>query len=249
MEAGVDHSPCSNGGVERKDAGLNLKEKLKGKFIVLDGPDGSGKGTQIRILKEYLLSEGVPVVSTIDPGGTAIGDRIRQLLKYGSEGIEVNTEVMLFMASRAQLVSEIIRPALKKGETVLCDRFVSSTCAYQGAGGYPVEKIISLARAAIGDIWPNLTIVLDLPVKEGRKRAGVERSRKVDNDFEQMHLFDSPTADHFDSRSLDYHRKVRKGFLCLAGKYPGKVEVLDVNDKAIEVVSENIKKIIVETVL
>ncbi len=224
-----------------------MKEKLRGKFIVLDGPDGSGKGTQIGILRDYLQSEGIAVESTIDPGGTVIGDKIRKLLKYGSEGIDVNTEVMLFMASRAQLVAEVIKPALENGMTVLCDRFISSTCAYQGAGGYPVERTIELARAAIGDTWPDLTILLDLPVKTGRQRTGVERSKKVEDDYEQMHLFDSPTADYFDSRSLKYHRKVRRTFLSLEGKYPSTIKVLDVNDDAIEVVSKKIKDVIIET--
>lgn len=226
---------------------MDLKAKLRSKFIVLDGPDGSGKGTQIQLLREYLQSEGIEVVSTFDPGGTVIGDKIRKLVKYGSEGINVNTEVMLFMASRAQLVAEVIKPSLEMGKTVLCDRFVSSTCAYQGAGGYSIERVIELAGAAIGDTWPDLTILLDLPAKIGRQRAGVERSGKVEDDYEQMHLFDSPTADYFDSRTLEYHRKVQRTFLSLESKYPRKIKVLDVNDNSIEVVSKKIKEMIIET--
>ncbi len=225
---------------------MDLREKLKGKFIVLDGPDGSGKGTQLKILREYLESQGIEVEGAIDPGGTAIGDKIRKLVKYGSEGITANTEVMLFMASRAQLVAEVIKPALASGKTVLCDRFISSTCAYQGASGYSIDTILELAQAAIGDTWPDLTIILDLPAEIGRQRAGVERSKPVGDDYEQRHLFDSPTADYFDSRSLKYHRKVRTIFRNLAGKYPRKVEVLDVKDGTIDVVSEKIKAILSE---
>lgn len=226
---------------------MDLREKLKGKFIVLDGPDGSGKGTQLKILREYLECHGIEVVGTIDPGGTAIGDKIRKLVKYGSEGITANTEVMLFMASRAQLVAEVIKPALMSGKTVLCDRFISSTFAYQGASGYSIDTILELGRAATGDTWPDLTIILDLPAKIGRQRTGVERSRTVGDDYEQRHLFDSPTADYFDSRPLEYHRKVRRIFRNLAGKYPRKIEVLDVKDDTIDVVSEKIRAILSET--
>ena len=228
---------------------MDLKGKLKGKFIVLDGPDGSGKGTQLKILKEYLESHGIEVVDTFDPGGTVIGNKIRKLVKYGSKGITANTEVMLFMASRAQLVTEVIKPALTSGKTVLCDRFISSTCAYQGASGYSIDTILELGQAAIGDTWPDLTIILDLPAKIGRQRAGVERSKPVGDDYEQRHFFDSPTADYFDSRTLKYHQKVRTIFRNLAGKYPRKVEVLDVKDDTIDVVSEKIRAILCETEL
>lgn len=224
-----------------------LKEKLKGKFIVLDGPDGSGKTTQAKLLGRYLESEGLDIVQTAEPGGTEIGNKIRNLVKRGSQGIEVSTEVMLFMASRAQLVTQVIKPALEEGKTVICDRYISSTCAYQGAGGYPIEKILELGKFAVGNIWPDLTIILDLPAKEGRKRTGVARSKKVKNDYGQNHLFDSPTADQFDSRTLDYHRKVRKLFLRLEGIYPGIVKTIDVSSDDRKAVSEKVKKVLIET--
>jgi dTMP kinase len=224
-----------------------LKHKLAGKFIVIDGPDGCGKTTQIKLLHQFLKNEGIDVISTMDPGGTSIGNKIRKLLKYGSEGIDVATEALLFMASRAQLAGEVIRPAIEKGQTVLCDRYISSTCAYQGAGGYPIEKILELGRYTVGNIWPSLTIILDLPPKTGRERAGVGRSKKGNQDFEQNHLFDSPTADMFDLRTLEYHNKVRKEFLKLQEYYPGIVKVIDVSRSDIETVHENIKQIISET--
>ena len=223
-----------------------MKNKFSGKFIVLDGPDGCGKTTQTKLLAEYLKKQGVEVVKTHDPGGTAIGDKIRKLLKYGSEGIDVRTEVMLFMASRAQLVAEVIEPALKKGKTVLCDRYISSTCAYQGVGGYSIEKILELGRFAVGDTWPDITVVLDLPPEKGRERTGVTRGRKVksDRDYEQNHFFDSPTVDMFDSRTLDYHRKVRKAFLNLEEIYPGIVKIIDVSTDDIETIHRKIIEII-----
>jgi len=222
----------------------NLKNKLRGKFIVLDGPDGCGKTTQVELLAEYLKKQGLGVVKTHDPGGTAIGNKIRKLVKYGSKDIDVRTEVMLFMASRAQLVADVIEPALKKSKTVLCDRYISSTCAYQGAGGYSIEKILELGRFAIGETWPDLTVVLDLPPEKARERTGVTRGKKFEGDYEQNHFFDSPTADIFDLRTLDYHRKVRRAFLNLEGIYPGIVKIIDVSIDDIETVHEKIIEVV-----
>ncbi len=221
-----------------------MKNKFAAKFIVLDGPDGCGKTTQLKKLSKHLKSLGADVVCAVDPGGTPIGDKIRQLVKYGSEDIDVKTEAMLFMASRAQLVARVIKPALKEGKTVLCDRYISSTCAYQSVNGYPVEKILELGRLAVGDTWPDLTVILDLPPKKGRERIGVTRSKKSKVAYEQNHFFDTPLADQFDLRTLDYHGKVRKGFLNLKKSYPGKVVVLDVSEDDIETVHEKIIDVI-----
>jgi dTMP kinase len=225
----------------------NLQKKFSGKFIVLDGPDGCGKTTQLKLLADYLKNQGIEVVKAHDPGSTAIGDKIRKLVKYGSKDIDVRTEVMLFMASRAQLAADVIEPALKKGKTVLCDRYISSTCAYQGAGGYSIEKILELGRFAVGDTWPDLTVVLDLPPKKGRERTGVTRGKKIEGDYEQNHFFDSPTVDIFDSRPLEYHRKVRKEFLRLPDYYPGLVKIVDGSQGDIEAVHEKLKQVIGET--
>jgi len=225
----------------------NLASKLRGKFIVLDGPDGCGKTTQVKLLEEHLKKKGVEVVTTHDPGGTAIGDKIRKLVKYGSKDIDVRTEVMLFMASRAQLAADVIEPALKKGKTVLCDRYISSTCAYQGAGGYSIQKILEVGRFAVGNTWPDLTVVLDLPPKKGRERTGVTRGKKIEGDYEQNHFFDSPTADIFDLRTLDYHGKVRRAFLNLEGIYPGIVKIIDVSVDDIEVVHKKVIEAVEKT--
>jgi dTMP kinase len=221
---------------------------LKGQFIVFDGPDGSGKSTQIKILGDYLNNLGLEVVTTNDPGGTPIGDQIRHLLKYGAKSkMDVHTELMLFMASRAQLVADIILPALKDHKVVLCDRFVSATCAYQGAGGYDIKKVIDLAKFVIDDCWPDLTIILDLPVEEGRLRIGHQPGQKTKTNHEgayQSYLFENVTTDLFDSRTVEYHRKIRKIFQKLQDYYPKPVEILDVSNTSPLEVNKKIVQII-----
>ncbi len=228
-----------------------MESKFSGKFIVLDGPDGCGKTIQCTLLAQWLKENGIEVVKTHDPGGTKIGDQIRQLLKYGAKGrMDVHTETLLFMASRAQLVAEIVRPALEKGKTVLCDRFVSATCAYQGSSGYPIEKIIELGKFAVEDVWPDLTIIIDVPAEEGRERTGQKRYQKSKTnhkDSNQNYLFENVTPDRFDSRTLEYHRKVRTWFLRLEKDYPGIVKVVDGTGTDIETVHERIKRVILET--
>ena len=226
-----------------------MKDRLQGKFIVLDGPDGCGKTVQLELLKTYSMQHGIAVEQTTDPGGTKIGNQISRLLKYDAQGyMDVTTEVMLFMASRAQLVVEVIKPALEAGETVLCDRFISSTCAYQGSNGYPVEKIIELGRLAVGDVWPDLTIIIDIPVEEGRERTGHKRYQKTKvnhKDANQAYLFDNVVVDRFDSRTLEYHRKVRKWFLKIGEYYPGIVKIVN-GEADIQTVHNRILKIISE---
>jgi dTMP kinase len=227
-----------------------VKDKFKGKFIVLDGPDGCGKTTQLELLAEYFNKKDIEVIKTHDPGGTKIGDQIRHLLKYGAKGImDVHTETMLFMASRAQLVAEVIKPAIEKGKTVLCDRFISSTCAYQGSSGYPIEKIIEIGKLAVGDVWPDLTIIIDIPAEEGLERTGRKpRQKSIANhkDANQSHLFENTMPDRFDSRTLEYHRKVRKWFLMLEKEYPGVVKIVDGSNASIEKVHQKILQLISE---
>ncbi len=222
--------------------------KFAGRFIVLDGPDGCGKSTQLKLLADYLNRQGIEVVQTYDPGGTKIGDQISRFLKYDAQGkMDVHTETMLFMASRAQLVAEVIKPALEKGKTVLCDRFISATCAYQGSSGYPVEKIIELGKFAIGDIWPDLTIIIDIPADEGRSRTGHKRNQRTKTnhkDANQAFLFDNVITDRFDSRSLRYHRKVRKWFLKIGEYYPGIVKIVDGGNADIQTVHKQVMEII-----
>ena len=214
------------------ESALTLKDKLAGKFIVFDGPDGSGKGKQIDLLKDRLTADGLEVVCGKDPGGTEIGDRIRAvLLKHDLSEMDVRCETFLFMASRAQLVAEVIAPALKSGRVVLCDRFISATCAYQGAAGYDVKRIIELGRWAVGDTWPDLTLILDVPVKEGFRRTGrrahhAGRRRKREHEMQGL-LLPDVQPDAMEARPIDFHRKVRQLFLKLPPQYPGRVEVID----------------------
>ena len=209
---------------------MALKEKLTGKFIVFDGPDGSGKGTQLRLLAEELRRQGAEVVLGKDPGGSEIGDRIRAiLLRHDLSLMDVRCETMLFMASRAQLVGEVIEPALKAGKVVLCDRFISATCAYQGAAGYDIQRIIKLGSFAVGDTWPHLTVVVDIPVEEGFRRTGRSMSRapRRRTDANQGLLLADIEPDAMEARPIAFHRKVRKLFLDLPPEYPGKVVVID----------------------
>jgi dTMP kinase len=217
-----------------------MSRRVKGRFLVLDGTDGCGKTTQIHLLQNVFENRGFSTVETRDPGGTEIGEQIRRLLKYDAKGkMDVRTELMLFMASRAQLAVEVIRPTLEEGKIVLCDRFVSSSCAYQGAGGYPPKKILSLARYAIGKTWPDLTIILDLPVEEGQQRIGRRKN--------QISFLASDTiADRFDSRTLEYHQKVRNGFLALPDYYPAPVVVLETAGLSAEQVHQRITALLEE---
>lgn len=216
--------------------------QLGGKFIVFDGPDGSGKGTQIERLRAQIEADGGVCVPAKDPGGTLIGDRIRHvLLGYDLSEMNPRCETLLFMASRAQLVGEVIRPALDAGKTVLCDRFISATCAYQAAAGFPHDDIIQLGRLAVGDTWPDLTLVLDVPVEVGFKRVGRKGGKSArarggrGGSVGQIELIDGATTDAMEKRSAQFHRKVRRIFRELPEFYPSAVRVIDANRAAADV--------------
>jgi len=212
------------------DAG-QLAAKLKGKFVVFDGPDGCGKSTQRRLLGEVLAEAGCGVVHCHDPGGTTIGDRIRHLLlDYDLAEMDVRCETLLFMASRAQLVGEVIQPAVQAGRVVLCDRFVSSTCAYQGAQGYDIQRVIDVAPYAIGDRWPDVTVLLDVDVETGFDRTGRKAHHAGKNrrkEAGQQNLFNDANTDAMEARPLEFHRRVREIFLKLGEHYPRPVVVVD----------------------
>ncbi|MDD5064019.1 MAG: dTMP kinase [Phycisphaerae bacterium] len=176
-----------------------MNEKFAGKFIVIDGPDGCGKTTQAKLLADWLKKQGVVVEIFREPGGTAIGEKIRQiLLKPEHVAMSTEAEVMLYMAARVQLWREKIAPALKQNKCVVIDRWLSSTCAYQGfAGGFGVERIIKIAKDCLERPWPDLTIILD-----------------VDSETAATRL--KKNLDRMEQKGDSYHKKVREGFLKLA---------------------------------
>ena len=174
-------------------------EKLQGKFIVLDGPDGCGKSTQVRLLAEALEQTGIETISLRDPGGTNIGEQIRQiLLRNDNQAMSVRCEALLYLASRAQLYEESIKPALAEGKCVICDRWLSSTYAYQAvAGKIGVDWLEQLAAASLERSWPDLTIIIDVSSEIGLQRVG-------------------PAPDRMEEKSADFHRRVRQVFGDLA---------------------------------
>lgn len=176
---------------------------FKGRFIVIDGPDGAGKSTQAKMLLESLCEKGVETELVRDPGGTAIGEKIRTiLLDNDNIAMSVRCETLLYMASRAQLYHEKIAPALAAGKCVLSDRWVSSTYAYQAIAGCDGPALVlTLAQAALERPWPDKTILLDLPSELGLQRVG-------------------STRDRMENKSLEFHRAVRLAYLELAKNRP-----------------------------
>jgi dTMP kinase len=179
--------------------GMNW-DRLKGSFIVLDGPDGSGKSTQLKLLCDVLEGEEIAPLVLRDPGGTAIGEQIRGvLLDTANEGMSSRCEALLYMASRAQLYEERIAPALAGGRCVLCDRWVSSTYAYQAvAGEVGAEAVLALAEVSLERTWPDLTIIIDIDSEVGLSRVG-------------------SAPDRMEQKPESFHRLVRDAFLELAG--------------------------------
>ncbi len=184
---------------------------MKGKFITFEGSEGCGKSTQSRMLYEYLRAKGKRVIYLREPGATKISEKIRDiLLDAKNQGITAETEMLLYMAARAQIVAEVIQPALKKGIIVICDRFLDSTIAYQGFGlGMDIDLIKRIGNFTTRGIKPGLTLFLDLAVKHGLKHR-------------QANL------DRIEMRSVNYHLRVRAGYLKLARQEPKRIKVVKV---------------------
>jgi len=192
--------------------------KTRGKFITLEGPEGSGKSTHARLLVAQLQAGGYSVITAREPGGTPVGEAVRRLLQHdaGGEGLSAEAELFLFMASRAQLVRQVIAPALVEGVCVVCDRFADSTTAYQGyARGCDVETILILNALATGGLAPDLTILLDVDVKAGFDRLH-ERNRRH-----------GVEKDRIERETLVFHERVRSGYLDLARRWPQRIRVVD----------------------
>ncbi|HEY7428522.1 MAG TPA: dTMP kinase [Gemmataceae bacterium] len=178
-------------------------------FLSLDGLDGTGKSTQCRLLADWLRAGGHTVTTCIDPGGTPLGGQLRSLVLHHRPDIDRMCEALLFMASRAQLIAEVIRPALKLGQIVLSDRFLLANVVYQGhAGGLDVERLWEIGRFAASGLEPDLTIVLDLSPEQAARRRG-------------------RPADRIEGRDADYHARLRRGFLAEAERRPERILVID----------------------
>ncbi len=178
-------------------------------FITFEGPDGSGKTTQICLLSDFLKELGYPIYRTREPGGTPIGDQIRQVLHdLKNEGMHPHTEILLYCASRAQLVAQEIRPRLAAGDIVVCDRYADSTLAYQGYGrGLDLDTLRYILAFATGGLQPDLTIYLDITAEEGLVRR-------------QQAAKDGAEWNRMDALSLDIHRRVREGYLKMIEAQP-----------------------------
>lgn len=188
-------------------------------FITFEGIEGSGKSTALRLVAEALREKGFDPVLTCEPGGTALGRSLRSiLLNVRSSNISGRAELLLFLADRAQHVAELIVPAQEAGQVILCDRYCDSTFAYQGYGrSLDLEYLRSLNTAATGGLMPDLTLLLDLPVPCGLERAG-RRNREEGTVISEG---------RFDAESLDFHERVRQGYLALAAEDPGRFAVID----------------------
>ncbi len=199
-------------------------------FITFEGPEGSGKTTQIKALEAHLRQAGLNVLTTREPGGTPIGDQVRAVLtSLENTAMHPRTEILLFLSARAQLVEQLIRPALRDGKVVICDRYADSTLAYQGYGhGYDRAQLRQLLEFATGGLWPDLTLLLDVNPEEGlkRKRTGGEWNR-------------------LDAYEVAFHQRVRAGYLEMAAGEPARWVVVDASGQ-FEQVQQAIRQVVLE---
>lgn len=185
---------------------------MKGIFISMEGPDGSGKSTQIELMKKYLEEKGYEILITREPGGTVVSEAVRELiLNPEYKNMDYHAEALLYAAARAQLVNEVIKPALFAGKAVISDRFVDSSAVYQGMGrGLGVEEVYRINEFATGGLLPDVTIHLDLPAKVGISR------KKDQKDLDRMEL-----------EAIDFHEKVAAGYRELAKLSPERIYTID----------------------
>ncbi len=199
----------------------------KGLLITLEGPEGSGKSTQSRMLTRFLKAKGYKVTHIWDPGSTGFGEAIRDILLMSSKKFSPKAEAMLYFAARTQLVTEKIIPALKKGYIVICDRFIDATVCYQGYGlGVNVKKIESINDFVTEGIKPDITFFLDIEVNKGLKRSkGVKGF-----------------SDRIEKRSVSFHNKVRNGYMRLLKKHPKRIKRISIDDNDKTMTQEIIRR-------
>lgn len=194
---------------------MPLKQKPAGKLISFEGSEGSGKSTQLSRLAARLQKSGREVVTTREPGGTEIGEQIRNIIVHNSKGDEMcpETELLLFTAARAQVVREVIAPALQRGAVVLSDRYLDSSTVYQGiARNLAPGPVSEINHFAVGNVMPDLTVVIDVPTE-----VSLARIRQRASDL----------PDRMERENISFYTKVREGYLLLAKQWPGRVVVLD----------------------
>jgi dTMP kinase len=197
----------------------------RGRFITFEGPEGSGKTVHAARIRDAALAAGIPVLLTREPGGTPVGDLIRGILMdagHDAVSLGARTDALLFNAARAQHVDDVIRPALARGELVICARYADSTLAYQGYGsGLPIAGLREIERLAIDGLMPDLTILLDVPVEIGLARKGSDEQQRFEAGFD-----------------LAYHQRVRAGFLAIAAAEPDRFVTIDATADVARVESE-----------
>jgi dTMP kinase len=203
-----------------------MASSARGRFITLEGGEGAGKSTQVKLLAAWLRTRGIDVVQTREPGGAPGAERIRELLVKGdADSWTPIAETLLHYAARADHLDRTIRPALAAGRWVICDRFADSTTAYQGYGhGVAFDVIDSLFKAIVGDTAPDLTLILDLPVEQGLQRAAARSGHE--NRYEQM--------------AVEFHSRLRSGFLAIARANPQRCAVIDAG-RAVESIQSDIQ--------
>lgn len=189
----------------------------KGFFITIEGIEGCGKTTQIELLKVYIESRGYKVILTREPGGTLLGNRLRDILLHAiDEQIEVETELLLIIASRIEHVKKVIKPSMEQGKVIICDRFMDATVAYQGYGrGLDLNLINRFNSFAVGDAVPDITILMDIDESIGLKRAD-DRYKKLKN----------KAKDRFEREQIEFHKRVRHGYQEIAKSDPERVKLI-----------------------
>ncbi len=197
------------------------EDAKKGIFITIEGPDGSGKSTQIRRINEFFEKRGCSTLNTREPGGTDIGEKIREILLDRANGeMHAMTEALLYAASRAQHVEELIRPALSAGKVVICDRFIDSSLAYQGYGRHLGDSIMAINEYAIAGCMPDVTFLMKLDPSVGKERIS------------------EAEADRLELEALQFHEEVYRGYLALEKKYPDRIVGIDASRGIDEIAAE-----------